>query len=66
MGMTTIRVENRACATCQNWRGVRGIERLGSARVIRCDTSRQPCVNKPGTLSTPGAHCGDWVRWGRI
>lgn len=66
MGQTTFRVEGRNCATCKNWKGARGIEKLGSARVVRCATDRQPCGNKPGSLSTPGACCGGWVKWGRI
>jgi len=66
MSTTTVRVESRACATCKNWKGMRSLEKLGSARVVRCDTSRQPCVNRPGALSTPGACCGAWMKWPRL
>ena len=66
MGTTTVRVENRACATCKNWKGSRSLENLGSARVVRCDTSRQPCGNRLGSLSTPGACCGAWTKWSRL
>lgn len=66
MGQTTVRVENRACATCKNWKGTRSIEKLGSARVVRCMTDRQPCGKKPGSLSIPGSNCGSWEKWSRI
>ena len=66
MGCTTIRVESRACATCKNWKGVRRLENLGSAKVIRCDTARQPCCVKAGSMSTPGASCAYWAKWSRI
>lgn len=66
MSSITIRVENRACATCKNWKGARGLEKLGSAKVVRCDTGRQPCSVKSGSMTTPGASCGYWTKWTRI
>ena len=66
MSSITIRVENRACATCKNWKGARGLEKLGSAKVVRCDTTRQPCSIKSGFMTIPGASCGYWTKWTRI
>ena len=66
MGYTTVRVESRVCATCKSWKGSRRVERLGSAKVIRCDTARQPCCVKAGSMSTPGSCCGYWAKWSRI
>ena len=66
MGTTTVRAENRACATCRLWKGARSVEKLGSVRVVRVDTSRQPCGKSAGAMSTPGACCGSWDKWGRL
>lgn len=66
MSSTIIRVENRVCATCKNWKGARSLESLGSAKVVRCDSARQPCCVKSGSMTTPGANCGYWAKWSRI
>lgn len=66
MSQTTVRIESRSCATCKNWKAARSIDRLGSARVVRCQTERRPCGVRAGTSNPPGGCCGNWSKWGRI
>lgn len=66
MSEVSLRVENPFCATCKFWKGSRRLVSLGSARAVRVDSERQPCSFRVGSLTTPGARCGNWQKWSRV